>query len=86
MATEMFAETLDNSQHSTWLIPESQSYTLNSNRENLRTRIIVINLLFCLSVYYLKRKDQNIQNYNVMVPVACMCVKLGLSYKEKKVI
>jgi hypothetical protein len=39
MATEMSAKTLDNFQHSTPLIPESRSYTLNSSRENLRTRI-----------------------------------------------
>jgi hypothetical protein len=26
-------------EHSTWLITESQSYTLNSSNENLRTRI-----------------------------------------------
>jgi hypothetical protein len=32
----MFAETLDNSQHST---PESWSYTLNFSRENQRTRL-----------------------------------------------
>jgi hypothetical protein len=39
MATAMFAETLDNSEHSTRLSP--QSYTLNSSRENLRTRFMV---------------------------------------------
>jgi hypothetical protein len=33
------AETLDNYQHSTLLIPESRSCTLKSSRENLRTRI-----------------------------------------------
>jgi hypothetical protein len=39
MATAMFAETMDNTQHSTWLTPKSQSYTLNSRHENLMTRI-----------------------------------------------
>jgi hypothetical protein len=39
MATAMFAETLENSQHSTRLIPESRSKTLNSNRENIWTVI-----------------------------------------------
>jgi hypothetical protein len=38
MATAMFAETLNNIQHSTRLTPESRSYTLNSSRENPRTR------------------------------------------------
>jgi hypothetical protein len=40
MATAVFAKTLDNSQHSTPFIPESPSYALNSNRENLRTRTV----------------------------------------------
>jgi hypothetical protein len=39
MANAMLVETLDNSEHSTRLIPESQSYTLNSSCENQRTRI-----------------------------------------------
>jgi hypothetical protein len=39
MATAMFAEKLDNSQHSTRPITESQSYTSNSGREKLKTRI-----------------------------------------------
>jgi hypothetical protein len=38
MATATFSETLDNFQHSTRLIPESRSCTLNSSREKLRTR------------------------------------------------
>jgi hypothetical protein len=38
MATAFFAET-DNFQHSTRLIPESRSRTLNSSRGNRRTRI-----------------------------------------------
>jgi hypothetical protein len=42
MATAMFTETMDNSQHSTRLIPESRSYTLNSNRENLKTRTSLV--------------------------------------------
>jgi hypothetical protein len=41
MATAMFAETLVNTKYSTWLSPESRSYTLNSSRENIRTRITV---------------------------------------------
>jgi hypothetical protein len=86
MANAMFAETLDNSQHSMWLIAESRSYTLNSSRENLRTRIIVINLLFCLSNFYLKSKCSNIHNYNVMAPVAFMCVKRRLRAFEKRIL
>jgi hypothetical protein len=39
MATEMFAETLENFKNSTRLIPESRSCTLNSTNENVRTRI-----------------------------------------------
>jgi hypothetical protein len=39
MAT-VFVKMLVNIQHLTWLTPESQSYTLNSSRENLRTRIM----------------------------------------------
>jgi hypothetical protein len=39
MATVMLAEALDNYQHSTRLIPESRSYSLNFRRENVRTRI-----------------------------------------------
>jgi hypothetical protein len=39
MATAMFAETLDNSQHSTRINPESRSYTLNSIREKIRTTL-----------------------------------------------
>jgi hypothetical protein len=38
MATAMFAEALENFQHSMRLIPESRSCTLNSSRENVRTR------------------------------------------------
>jgi hypothetical protein len=38
MATTLCAETLDNFQHLTWLILESQSCTLKSSHENLRTR------------------------------------------------
>jgi hypothetical protein len=38
MATAMFAETLVNIKHSTWLSPEGRSYTLNSSRENLWSR------------------------------------------------
>jgi hypothetical protein len=43
MATAMLAETLDNFQHSTRLIPESQNFALNSSRENLRARNSVNN-------------------------------------------
>jgi hypothetical protein len=39
MAAAEFAETLNNFQHSTLLIPESRSCTLNSSCENLRTRM-----------------------------------------------
>jgi hypothetical protein len=38
MAAAMFAEMLDDFQHSVQLIPESQSFILNSNHENLKTR------------------------------------------------
>jgi hypothetical protein len=38
MATAMFAETLENPQHSTRLIPESRTGTFNPSREILRTR------------------------------------------------
>jgi hypothetical protein len=38
MATAIFAERLDNFEYSTWLIPKILSFTLNSSRENLRTR------------------------------------------------
>jgi hypothetical protein len=31
MATAIFAEMLTNAQHSMWLTPKRQSYTLNSN-------------------------------------------------------
>jgi hypothetical protein len=41
-ATAMFVKTLDSCQHSMWLIPESQSFTLISNRKNLRTRYFPI--------------------------------------------
>jgi hypothetical protein len=50
MATAMFAETLDNFQHSTRLIPESRSCTLNSSRENLKTRISINYRTFCTNV------------------------------------
>jgi hypothetical protein len=44
MATAMFSETLQNYQHSTRLIPESQSCASNSNRENVRiSKILVVN-------------------------------------------
>jgi hypothetical protein len=36
MATAVFAEMFDNSRHLTWLIPESQSYMLNSSHKNLK--------------------------------------------------
>jgi hypothetical protein len=36
MATAMLAETMDNSQHSTWPIPTSKSYIMNSSPNNLR--------------------------------------------------
>jgi hypothetical protein len=39
LATEIFAETSDNSQHSARLISESRRYTVNFRRENVRTRI-----------------------------------------------
>jgi hypothetical protein len=39
MVTTVFGETLDSLQHSTRLIPESRSFTLNSSRESLNTRI-----------------------------------------------
>jgi hypothetical protein len=39
MATAVFAKMLDNFQDSTRLIAESRSFTLNSSRENLRTRM-----------------------------------------------
>jgi hypothetical protein len=42
IATALFAETLDNFQHSTPFIPESRSCTLNSSRQNLRTRISIL--------------------------------------------
>jgi hypothetical protein len=38
MATPVFAKTLKYLQHLIWLIPESQSYTLNSIHKNIRTR------------------------------------------------
>jgi hypothetical protein len=50
MATAMFAEMLDNSQHSMQLIPESRSYTLNSSREDLGTRI------YCMTAIQDKQK------------------------------
>jgi hypothetical protein len=49
MATAMFAETLDNSQHSTRLNPESRSYTLIPSRKNLKTRIYEMMLVYILS-------------------------------------
>jgi hypothetical protein len=39
MSSAVLSETLDNSQHSKRLIPESRSYTLSSSRENLRQRM-----------------------------------------------
>jgi hypothetical protein len=41
MATALFPEMLDNFQHLMQLIPESQSYTFNSCRENLTIRILL---------------------------------------------
>jgi hypothetical protein len=41
MATAMLAETLDNSQHSTWLIPESRSCTVHFN-------VILLSVPSCL--------------------------------------
>jgi hypothetical protein len=41
MATAMSAETLDNCQHSTLLIPENRSSTSNSSRENLKKIMMV---------------------------------------------
>jgi hypothetical protein len=39
MTSAIFAEKLDNFQRTTTFIPESRSFTLNSSRENPRTRI-----------------------------------------------
>jgi hypothetical protein len=47
MANAMFAETLDNFQHSTLIIPESQIFTSNSSRVNLRARIQEV-FVYCL--------------------------------------
>jgi hypothetical protein len=38
----IFAETLDISQHTTRLTPESRSKTFNSSRKNLRTSKIIV--------------------------------------------
>jgi hypothetical protein len=38
----VFAETLDNYQYSTHLTPESQSFTLNASRWNLRSRVLLL--------------------------------------------
>jgi hypothetical protein len=40
IATAVFAETLDNFQNSTRLLPDSRRCTVNSSRENLRSRIM----------------------------------------------
>jgi hypothetical protein len=42
MATEIFAETLDNSKYSTRLIPESRNFILNASHENLRSRMFFV--------------------------------------------
>jgi hypothetical protein len=42
MATAMFTEMMDNLQHSTRLIPESLSFTMNCSRENLTARAFYI--------------------------------------------
>jgi hypothetical protein len=46
MATAMFAETLDNLQHSMRLIPESRCCTLNSGRENPGTRTVSVDFQY----------------------------------------
>lgn len=40
MAAAMFTEVFDNSQRSMRLIPESQSYILNSSHKNLRIKCV----------------------------------------------
>jgi hypothetical protein len=51
MASAIFAETLDNSQHSTRLIPDSQSCTMDSSCENLRTRTLIqLQRLYCVEM------------------------------------
>jgi hypothetical protein len=58
MAAVMYAETLDNFQHSTRRIPESRKYTLKSSSENLRTKMssfflsfFLLFLIYCLMLF-----------------------------------
>jgi hypothetical protein len=44
MVTAVFTETLDNFQDSTLFIPRSRSCVLDSSRENLRTRNVLVSI------------------------------------------
>jgi hypothetical protein len=58
MATAMFVKTLVNTQHSMRPTPESQSYTLNSSCENLRTRISRrVSVMCCLYVFFISHLE-----------------------------
>jgi hypothetical protein len=60
MATAVFAKMLDNYQHLTLLIPESWNCTLNSSRENIRTRINTVLDTFRLSWVKLYKNTLNV--------------------------
>jgi hypothetical protein len=82
MATAMFAEMLDNSQHSTRLIPESRSFTMNSSRENLRTRTTLL-YLKCHYFTYLHSRHLGIPgggkltNTTTGYPLVAWCLYRG---------
>jgi hypothetical protein len=60
--TAVFAETLDNFQRSTRLIPESCSCTLSSSCENLRTRTVTFCYIVQIRVAYVYAMHSSIYN------------------------
>jgi hypothetical protein len=60
MATSMIAETLDNSEHSTRLTPESQSY-MHTPQE--------VTLLTCLNKEVKSEPDQALEHLGILSPL-----------------
>jgi hypothetical protein len=66
MATAMFVETLDNSQHSTRLIPKAEVFAMNSIRKNPSTWAELVQNTVQRPIFYSRCVKGNISHRDIM--------------------
>lgn len=79
MAIEILAETLDNSQNSTYLNPESRSYTLNSSCKNLKNK----NFMLCSNKLSIITNNKNQMHLTLGLNVSFNFTQNNLSHSHK---